>query len=69
MVTARTAPFTHPVTLDWRKHQVGDRRRCRICGQGAFMRDETGEPCHKVCAEIEAAKTATDTNQRYRRGA
>jgi hypothetical protein len=40
--------------LDWRKHTTGPRRVCRVCGKGAICRDETGKPCHKVCAENEA---------------
>ncbi|HZV81212.1 MAG TPA: hypothetical protein VFF53_03485 [Geobacteraceae bacterium] len=27
------------------------RSPCRICGRGAFCKDEDGAPCHKVCAE------------------
>lgn len=38
--------------FDWRSHRVGYvREACRICGRGAFCKDEDGHPCHKVCAE------------------
>lgn len=55
--------------LDWRRHQVGRRRgACRICARPALLRDENGEPCHKVCAEAEwtriAAAAATAYKQR-----
>jgi hypothetical protein len=49
------AEIDRPPTFDWRHgHSVGDGRPCRICLHDAFMRDETGTPCHKVCAELEA---------------
>ena len=45
-----------PMTcLDWRHHSIGSPRACRYCYQPALMRDETGLPCHKVCAELRAA--------------
>lgn len=45
-----TAPLLP--AFDWRGGQVGyTRLACRICGRGAFCRDEDGRPCHKVCAE------------------
>ncbi|MBN1170545.1 MAG: hypothetical protein JXA67_00025 [Micromonosporaceae bacterium] len=37
--------------LDWRHHRIGPPRACRICHQPALMRDQHGQPCHKVCAE------------------
>lgn len=37
----------------WRAHGVGELRACRVCGQPAMLRDECGEPCHKVCAEAQ----------------
>ncbi|RLK13308.1 competence protein CoiA-like protein [Micromonospora sp. M71_S20] len=37
--------------LNWSKHAVGEPQPCRICRKPAFMRDEDGRPCHKVCAE------------------
>jgi hypothetical protein len=37
--------------LDWRKHHTGEPAPCVLCGQPALMRDHTGAPCHKVCAE------------------
>ena len=40
--------------LDWKRHAMGPPMPCRLCGQGALMRDEHGRPCHKVCAEKEA---------------
>ena len=43
------------VTLDWKRHAMGPLMPCRLCGQGALMRDEHGRPCHKVCAEKEAS--------------
>ena len=53
------------VGLDWHRHAVGRQRLpCRLCGQGAFLRDEHGRPCHKVCAEaaIDAAPRVVDPN-------
>lgn len=40
-----------PAVLDWSKHSMGALRPCRICGFPALMRDDAGQPCHKVCAE------------------
>ena len=37
--------------LDWRHHRVGPPLPCRLCTRPALMRDENGEPCHKVCAD------------------
>lgn len=54
-----TAPATEVPTLDWSKHQVLKKAQpCRICTRGALMTDETKTPCHKTCAEIEAASIA-----------
>ena len=44
--------------LDWRHHTIGPPRACRYCYQPALLRDETGLPCHKVCAELRAAVAA-----------
>lgn len=41
-------------TLDWRaaRHWGGGKKLpCRYCGNGALLRDEVGDPAHKVCAE------------------
>jgi len=46
------------ITFNWSSHTTGDRLPCRICGSGAFMRDQHGRPCHKVCAENEATEQA-----------
>ncbi len=46
------------VRLDWRAPEHYDRRRalpCRICKSPTHMRDATGAPCDKVCAEQELA--------------
>ena len=51
---AELEPDEPPPSLDWRHHRVGASRPCRICGEGAIMRDADGAPCHKVCAELEA---------------
>jgi hypothetical protein len=37
--------------LDWRTHSIGPLRPCVLCGRLALMRDATGKPCHKTCAE------------------
>jgi len=37
--------------LNWRTYRIGPLTSCVLCGRPALMRDETGEPCHKVCAE------------------
>ncbi|MBT8225441.1 MAG: hypothetical protein HKP61_21885 [Dactylosporangium sp.] len=53
----------HTSALDWRQHRIGAQRPCRICHRPALMRDDTGQPCHKVCAETTAqhrAYTSTD---------
>lgn len=60
-VTGRCCPDPNvdqagQVGLVWTQHDVGPRRPCRICREGAFMRDCTGRPCHKTCAEAEATR-------------
>ncbi|WNI20326.1 hypothetical protein [Actinacidiphila sp. ITFR-21] len=39
--------------LDWRdaRHHSAEARPCRYCGSSTHMRDETGKPADKVCAE------------------
>lgn len=44
------APVTRLV-LDWSSHKIGELVACRICRRPAFVRDASGLPCHKVCAE------------------
>jgi hypothetical protein len=46
--------------LDWRHHRIGPLRPCRYCHRDALLRDEHGEPAHKVCAEHDTGQ-ATDT--------
>lgn len=46
------------IGLNWTRHASGDRAPCRLCGKGAFTRDENNRPCHKTCAEEEAARRA-----------
>ena len=45
--------------LDWRRHRLcrlpGS---CRLCGRPAWLRDENGYCCHKVCAERARNRTA-----------
>lgn len=43
--------------LDWRTHDVGPARPCRICTRPAMCRDQRGRPCHKVCAETQPTAT------------
>ncbi|MET8909497.1 hypothetical protein [Micromonospora sp. NPDC004551] len=43
------------IIFDWSKHASGEPLPCRFCGAGAWMRDSEGRPCHKACAEDEAA--------------
>lgn len=40
-------------TLDWsaRRHWVKKNLPCRYCRRATNLRDENGEPSHKVCAE------------------
>ena len=49
--------LTAPDAFNWRDHAVGPLAPCRICRRKAFMRDENGQPCHKVCAEKQQATT------------
>lgn len=56
-----------PAVLDWRSHKVGARLKCRLCVEKALMRDGQGKPCHKVCAEREAAATAGTAAASYER--
>ncbi|MFK4243846.1 hypothetical protein ACI2KV_13300 [Micromonospora chokoriensis] len=46
------------IVFNWNKHAAGDRQPCRLCGSGAFTRDQNGIPCHKTCAEDEATERA-----------
>lgn len=41
--------------LDWRHSRHWSRRpaRCLLCGRFTSLRDEHGDPVHKVCAEAE----------------
>lgn len=51
---ARPTPVLGPGgLLDWRdpKHHSSEGRPCRYCGGPTHMRDETGKPADKVCAE------------------
>ena len=55
MSTAETVGLA----LDWRRHRVNaEPRACRCCHEPAYMTDERGVPCHKVCAEIELERRA-----------
>lgn len=51
--------------LDWSKHDVGRAAKCRLCGRPAWLRDENGKPCHKVCAEDELNRRAAAAAGRY----
>lgn len=44
--------------LNWRNHKIGPAMPCLYCETPALMRDETGRPMHKVCAEKAAKRTA-----------
>lgn len=51
-----TGPTPLLPALNWHHHQVTytldpRRDRCPDCGRPALMRDEHGQPRHKVCAE------------------
>lgn len=51
---ARPAPLLGPGgLLDWTdpRHHSREARPCRHCGSPTHMRDETGKPSDKVCAE------------------
>lgn len=56
-----------PTILNWRSHKVGARLKCRLCPDAAWMRDEQGQPCHKVCAEREAAAAVSTAAASYER--
>lgn len=43
------------VALDWSTHRLSPSGPCRQCGRGTVLRDCTGGPIHKVCAELELA--------------
>jgi hypothetical protein len=49
--------------LNWRHHRIGPLRPCRYCQHDAFMRDETGTPAHKVCAEREIHLNRTTASE------
>jgi hypothetical protein len=55
----RDTPPPRPGSLlDWREPKHWDGRRalpCRYCGTTTHLRDDDGQPAHKVCAE--AAQT------------
>ncbi|GLY21680.1 competence protein CoiA family protein [Micromonospora sp. NBRC 101691] len=51
-----SGPATASVSLNWSKHAAGEPRPCRVCQKPALMRDQDGRPCHKVCAESQAAR-------------
>ncbi len=54
-----TAPG-RPV-LDWTRGRIGPLAPCALCGEPALCRSpETGEPCHKGCAELQLATRDTD---------
>lgn len=58
-IEATNAPGVRTVAfLDWRKHTMGPRRPCRLCGKPALLRDDKRKPCHKVCAEAELTAKA-----------
>jgi hypothetical protein len=41
--------------LDWRQARVGPLAPCGLCGELALCRHpDTGEPCHKTCADLQA---------------
>jgi hypothetical protein len=44
-------PAPEAISLNWAKNAVGDPQPCWLCRKPAFMRDDNGRPCHKVCAE------------------
>jgi hypothetical protein len=53
------------IVLNWRHLTIGPLRSRVLCGQPALMRNDNGDPCHKVCAEAIANKlrdTNTNTN-------
>jgi len=49
---------TGPAALDWRRARIGDLAPCVLCGELALCRHpDTGQPCHKGCAELAASDT------------
>ncbi|MFC4906601.1 hypothetical protein [Actinomadura gamaensis] len=48
-------PTPQRIGLNWRHDPVhwggGHLLPCRLCGRGAFCRDQDGRPCHKTCLE------------------
>jgi hypothetical protein len=41
--------------LDWRHARIGPLAPCGLCGELALCRHpDTGEPCHKTCADLQA---------------
>lgn len=50
--------MTAAVVLNWSKNDVGRPAKCLYCSGKALMRDESGKPTHKVCAEQAATTTA-----------
>lgn len=57
MVTSIDWTAAAQVVLDWRGpgHWARMERPCRVCGRATFLRDESGRPCNKTCAESELA--------------
>ena len=52
-----------PVVLDWRHARIGPLEPCALCGQPALCRSpDTGEPCHKGCAEKQLTNRTRDSN-------
>ena len=57
-----TMAASRPV-LDWTRARIGPLAPCALCGEPALCRSpETGEPCHKGCAELQLATRDTDPN-------
>jgi hypothetical protein len=58
-----TAPAAGRPVLDWRGGRIGPLEPCALCGEPALCRSpETGEPCHKGCAELQLATRHADPN-------
>lgn len=51
------------VVLDWRdpSHYAHRAGRCRHCGRPTHLRDDTGRPSHKTCAETALNDTSAAT--------
>jgi hypothetical protein len=49
--------FLMAAVLDWRHpdHWDARARQCRYCPDPTHLRDHTGRPAHKVCAEQQLA--------------